>query len=101
MPSTAQHEATIPVEVLVVQSDANGLFHKMIHIAQRSVQNSGVAEVDAMPCVDTVLHHRRIVQLIETDVSSMFFASSLDGSLFVPRLPCHIHMEQGHTNVQT
>jgi hypothetical protein len=39
----AQHEATIPVEVLVVQYDANGLFHKTIHIARRSVQNDGVA----------------------------------------------------------
>jgi hypothetical protein len=28
MPSMAQHEATIPVEVFVVQSDANGLFFK-------------------------------------------------------------------------
>jgi hypothetical protein len=74
--------------------------HKMIHVAQRSVQNNGVAEVDAMPCVDTVLHHRRIVRLIETDV---FFASRLNGSPFGPRLPCHIHMEfgkqQGHTNL--
>jgi hypothetical protein len=54
MPSIAQHEAIIPVEVLVVQSDANGVFHKTIHVAQRSVQNDGVAEVDAMPCLDTV-----------------------------------------------
>jgi hypothetical protein len=46
----AQHEATIPVQALVVQSDANGLFHKMIHRARRYVQNDGVAEVDAMPC---------------------------------------------------
>jgi hypothetical protein len=37
MPSMAQHETTIPVEVFVVQSDANGLFHNTIHIAQRSV----------------------------------------------------------------
>jgi hypothetical protein len=50
MPSMAQHKATIPVEVLVVQSDANGLFHKTIHIAQRSVQKDDVAEVDAMLC---------------------------------------------------
>jgi hypothetical protein len=48
--SMAQHEATIPVEVFVVQSDANGLFHKTIHIARCSVQNDGVAEVNAMPC---------------------------------------------------
>jgi hypothetical protein len=44
MPSTAQHEATIPVEVFV-QSDANSLFHKTIHIARCSVRNDGVAEV--------------------------------------------------------
>jgi hypothetical protein len=55
MPSTAQHEATIPVEVLVIQSDANGLFHKTIHVAQCSVQNDGVAEVDAMPCNTIIL----------------------------------------------
>jgi hypothetical protein len=42
----AQHEATIPVDVLVVQSDANCLFHKS-HTARCSVQNLGVAEVDA------------------------------------------------------
>jgi hypothetical protein len=55
MPNAAQHETTIPVEFFVVQSDANGPFHKTIHMARRSVQNYGVAEVDAMPCVDTVL----------------------------------------------
>jgi hypothetical protein len=86
MPSTAQHEATIPIEVLVVQSDANGLFHKTIHTARRSVQNDGVAEVDAMPCVDTVLCHGRLVWLIEMDVSPMFVASRLDVS------PCLAHV---------
>jgi hypothetical protein len=50
MSSTAQHDVTIPVEIFVVQSHANGLFHKMIHIARRFVQNDGVAEADAMPC---------------------------------------------------
>jgi hypothetical protein len=39
-----------------------------------------------MPCVDTVLCHHRLVQLIETDVSPMFFASRLDGS------PCLAHV---------
>jgi hypothetical protein len=48
MPCTAQHVTTIPVEVFVVLSDANGLFHRAIHIARCSVQNDGVAEVDAM-----------------------------------------------------
>jgi hypothetical protein len=43
--STSQHEATIPLEVLVVQSDASGLFHKTVHIARRSAINGGVAEV--------------------------------------------------------
>jgi hypothetical protein len=43
--SAAQHEATVPVEVLVVQSDASGLFHKTVHIARRSALNGGVAEV--------------------------------------------------------
>jgi hypothetical protein len=61
MPSMAQLEATISVEVFVVQSDANGLFLKMVHIARCSVQNDGVAEVDAVPCVDTVLCHRRLI----------------------------------------
>jgi hypothetical protein len=70
MPSTAQHEVTIPVEVLVVQSDANGLFQKTVYIARLSVQNDGVAEVDTMSCV--VFHHRRLVRLIETDVSPVF-----------------------------
>jgi hypothetical protein len=71
MPSTAQHEAIIPVEVLVVQSDANGLFQKTIHVAQRSVQNDGVAEVDAMPCVDTV---PRQPQTYPVDRDSFFAA---------------------------
>jgi hypothetical protein len=86
MPSMAQHEATIPVEVFVVQSDANGLFQKTIHIAQPSVQNNGVAEVDSVPCIDTVLCHCRLIQLIEADVSPMFLASRLDGS------PCLAHV---------
>jgi hypothetical protein len=86
MPSTAQHEATIPVEVFVVHSDANGVFHKTIHMAQRCVQNNSVAEVNAMPCVDTVLRHSRLVPLIETDVSPMLFASRLDES------PCLSHI---------
>jgi hypothetical protein len=50
MPSTAQHATTIPVEVFVVQSDANGFFHNTIHTARHSIQNYGVAEVDAMLC---------------------------------------------------
>jgi hypothetical protein len=74
MSSTAQHEATIPVEVFVVQSDANGIFHKTIRIARCSVQNDGVVEVVAMPCVDTV------------DVSPMFLAFCLNGS------PCLAHV---------
>jgi hypothetical protein len=36
----------------------------MIHITRRSVQNDGIAEVDAMSCVDTVLHHHRLIRLI-------------------------------------
>jgi hypothetical protein len=59
MPSTAQREATVSVEVFVVQS---------IHIAQRPVQNDGAAEVDAMPCIDTVLRHRKLIRLFETDM---------------------------------
>jgi hypothetical protein len=82
----AQHEATIPVDVSVVQSDTNGLFHKTIHIARFSVQNDGFAEVDTMLCVDTVLRHRRLVRLIETDVPPLFFAFRLDGS------PCLAHV---------
>jgi hypothetical protein len=39
-----------------------------------------------MPCVDTVLHHGRLVRLIETDVSPMFVASRLDVS------PCLAHV---------
>jgi hypothetical protein len=72
MPSMAQHEAIIPVEVFVVQSDPNGLFHKTIHIARCFVQNDGVTEVDAFLCVDNVLYHSRLIRLIETDVSPMF-----------------------------
>jgi hypothetical protein len=30
------------LEVFIVQSDANGLFHKMIHIARRSVRSNGM-----------------------------------------------------------
>jgi hypothetical protein len=55
MPSTAQHEATIPVEVLVVYSDTNGFLRKTVHIARRPVQNIGAAEISVMPCIDTVL----------------------------------------------
>jgi hypothetical protein len=41
----------------------------------------------SMQCrVDTVLRHRRLIWLIETDVSSMFLASSLDES------PCFAHV---------
>jgi hypothetical protein len=41
----------------------------------------------SMQCrVDTVLRHRRLVHLIETDVSPMLFASRLDGS------PCLAHI---------
>jgi hypothetical protein len=82
----AQHEATIPAEVLVVQSDANGIFHKTVHIAQRSVQNHGVAGVDAMPSVDAVLRHRRLSRLNGMNVSPVFFVSSLNGS------PCLVHV---------
>jgi hypothetical protein len=97
MPSMAQHEAIIPVEVFVVQSDANGVFRKTILIAQCSVQNDSVAEVDAMLC------HHRLIRLTEMDVSPMFIASSLDGSPFGPRIHCHIHKEfgirEGHSNL--
>jgi hypothetical protein len=60
----------------------------MVHIARCSVQNDGVAEVDVVPCVDTVLRHRRLMWLIEMDVSPMFLASRLNGS------PClaHVHL---------
>jgi hypothetical protein len=74
--STAGHH---PCWRFVVQSDANGLFHKTVHIARRSVQNDGVAEVDTMPCVDTVFRHRILIRL-------MFLASSIDGS------PCLVHV---------
>jgi hypothetical protein len=79
-------------EVLVVQSDANGLFHKTIHIALRFVQNGDVAEVDAMSCVDTVLRLHRLVRLIETDVSPMFLATRLNGS------PCLAHVYLAHSH---
>jgi hypothetical protein len=60
MPSTAQHEATISIEVYVIQVDTNGFLHKTVHIAQRPVQNDGAAEVDAMPCID-IMHSSTIV----------------------------------------
>jgi hypothetical protein len=43
MPSTAQHEATVSVEVYVVQMDTNGLLHKTVHTARHPVQNNGAA----------------------------------------------------------
>jgi hypothetical protein len=86
MSSTAQQETTIPVEVFVVQSDSNGLFYKMIHIAQHSVQNDFAAEDNAVPCVDTVLRYSRLMRLIKMDVSPMSLASCLDGS------PCLAHV---------
>jgi hypothetical protein len=55
MPSTAQHEATVSIEVYVVQADTNVFLHKMVHIARSPVQNDGAAEVDVMPFLPTGL----------------------------------------------
>jgi hypothetical protein len=44
---------------LAVQSDANGLFHKTIHIARRSVQDDGVAEVGAQAESSRIRRNRR------------------------------------------
>jgi hypothetical protein len=39
-----------------------------------------------MRCVDTLLRHCRLIQLIKTDVSPLFLASRLDGC------PCLAHV---------
>jgi hypothetical protein len=80
MRSTAQHVATVSIEVFVVQSATNGFLHKTVHIARHLVQDDGAAEVGAMRCIDTVLCHHRLIWLFDTYVSPVIFASSLDGS---------------------
>jgi hypothetical protein len=57
MPSTAQYEGTVSIDVYVIQADTNGFLQKTVHKVRHPAQNDGAAEVDAMPCVDTVLRH--------------------------------------------
>jgi len=46
-----------------------------------ALSNTDIVEVNLVPCVDTVLRHRRYLRLIETHVSRMLLASGLCRSL--------------------
>jgi hypothetical protein len=100
MPSAAQHEATIPVEVFVVQFDANGLFHKTIHTARRSVQNVGLSRLLVKFNIRTVhIPRKKTIQILR------FVKDDL--GLNVPgvyRVPCECgkaHVGQTGRSIET
>jgi hypothetical protein len=72
MPSTAQHEATIPAEVLVVQSDANGLGLNVLGVYRIPCECGKVYVGQTGRSIETrCKEHRRHICLDQPDKSAV------------------------------
>jgi hypothetical protein len=61
VPGPNEREATVPVQVFWVQPDVNSLFHYVVHISCRLIQDEGATEISVLPCLKSKLHHGRLL----------------------------------------
>jgi hypothetical protein len=79
-------EAIVPVHVVRMQLDLNGLPDQPVHVSGFCVQNLGVLELDTMSPVDAVFSYCRLVWMSQTNAPMVLLDPGINGTASMPNV---------------